>query len=211
MSDIENAGSTANTFGERLKSIRGFLRLSREAFAARHGIPARTLKTWELSQFLISDAHMKNLLNALEREKIPCSAEWLLEGIGPSPFSEREDINTQRASQDGYSGIYAEREFFLKNNAQSLVQVVSDNAMSPYFHKGDYVGGIKTDIHKLDRKSAFIVYVKGKPEPLIRFLKQDKSNKAILIHANFNELGYDFIVHPEIQEAYQIIWHRKAT
>lgn len=210
MSDIENAGSTANTFGERLKAIRGFLRLSRKAFAERHGIPATTLKTWELSQFLIGDAHMKNLLNALAREKIPCSAEWLLEGIGPSPFPAQDD-DFQEATQEGSLGIYAERECFLKNNAQSLVQMVPDDAMSPYFHKGDYVGGIKADIHKHNGKSAFIVYVKNKPEPLIRFLKQDKAGKVILIHANFNELGYDFIIHPEIQEAYQIVWHRKAT
>lgn len=204
MADIEKTTGTADTFGERLKAIRGFLRLSREAFAVRHGIPAATLKTWELSQVGISNAHMNKLLNALAKEKIPCSAEWLLEGIGSSPFSTQEDNNEQSAS----SGIHAERECFLKNNAQSLVQMVPDNAMSPYFHKGDYVGGIKTDINKLDGKNAFIVYVKGKPEPLIRFLKRDKSDKAILIHVNFDELGYDFIIHPEIQEAYQIIWHR---
>lgn len=206
MEDRDNTVGTADTFGERLKAIRGFLRLSREAFAARHGIPAATLKTWELSQVEISNVYMNKLLNALSKEKIPCSAEWLLEGIGSSPFSIQESDSHNGTS----SGIYAERECFLKNNAQSLVQVVPDDAMSPYFHKGDFVGGIKTDIHKPDGKNAFIVYVKNKPEPLIRFLTGDKPDKVILIHANLNQLGYDFIIHPEIQEAYQIVWHRKA-
>jgi transcriptional regulator with XRE-family HTH domain len=206
MEDKKHTVGTADTFGERLKAIRGFLRLSREAFSSRHGIPAATLKTWELSQVEISNVHMNKLLNALSKEKIPCSAEWLLEGIGLSPFSTQEDDSHHGTSL----GIYAERECFLKNNAQSLVQVVPDNAMSPYFHKGDYVGGIKMDIRKPDGKNAFIVYVKNKPEPLIRFLTGDKPDKIILIHANLNQLGYDFIIHPEIQEAYQIVWHRKA-
>jgi len=86
--------------------------------------------------------------------------------------------------------------------------MVPDNTMRPYFHKGDYVGGIKVDINDVEGKSAFIVYVKDKPEPLIRFLKRDKSDQFSLIHANLTELGHDFIVHPEIQEIYQIIWHR---
>lgn len=207
MADIEDTVVTADTFGERLKAIRGFLRLSREAFATRHGIPAVTLKTWELSQVGISHVYMNKLLNALAKEKIPCSAEWLLDGIGPSPFSNQGIYNHKSDS----SGIYTEQECFLKNNPQSLVQMVLDNAMSPYFYKGDYVGGVKVDIHnKIDEKSAFIIYVRKTPEPLIRFLKKDQSDQFILIHANLSELGYDFIIHPEIQEAYQIIWHRKV-
>lgn len=208
MADIENTGDSADTFGERLKAIRGFLRLSRKAFAMRHGIPETTLKTWELSQVGISNHQMNKLLNALAKEKIPCTAEWLLEGEGLSPFSTHENHKGRSAS----SGVHVERECFLKNNSQSLVQVVLDNAMSPYFYKGDYVGGTKIDIKKeIDGKSAFIVYLKNKPEPLIRFLKRDKTGQFILIHANLNEFGHEFIIHPEIQEAYQIIWHRKVS
>lgn len=207
MTNTEDATGAATTFGERLKAIRGFLRLSREAFAVRHGIPAATLKTWELSQVGISNAHMNKLLNALAKEKIPCSAEWLLEGRGASPFS----ISTVDHEKSAFSGIYAERECFLKNNAHSLVQMVPDNAMYPYFYKGDYVGGVKIDIHhQMDAHKAFIVYMKNKPEPLIRFIQKDASGQFILIHANLNELGYNFIIHPEIQEVYQIIWHRSA-
>ena len=204
MADRENSLGAANKFGERLKAVRGFLRLSREAFALRHGIPAATLKTWELSRVGISGPQLNKLLNALAKEQIPCSAEWLLEGAGPSPFSTRGGHE-----EDAPSGIYAERACFLKNNPGSLVQVVSDNRMSPYFTKGDYVGGVKTDIHKADGKSAFIAYVKDKPEPLVRFLKKDALGQFTLIHANVSEFGYDFMVRAEIQEAYQIIWHRK--
>jgi len=205
MTSTKGAVGTADTFGERLKAIRGFLRLSREAFATRHGIPAATLKTWELSQVEISDAHMNKLLNALAKEQIPCSPEWLLEGTGASPFS----VQGGGSDHSPHSGIYAEQEFFLRNNGQSLVQMVPDNAMCPYFNKGEYVGGVKADISKADGKSPFIVYVRGRPDPLVRFLKKDTSGQFVLIHANLVEFGHDFIIHPEIQEAYRIIWHRK--
>jgi DNA-binding transcriptional regulator YiaG len=207
MIDANNAASIIETFGTRLQAIRGFLRLPRETFAQRHGIPAVTLKAWELSKSTISNTHMSKLLNALEKEGIHCSTEWLLEGKGASPFLAREG-----QSNGTLSGIYAEQDCFLKNNPQSLIQTVPDMAMSPYFEKGDYVGGVKADLNdKIEKKDAFIVYVADQPEPLIRFIHQDKSKNFILVHANLNEWGYDFRVHPEIREAYKIIWHRRKT
>jgi hypothetical protein len=137
--------------------------------------------------------------------------QWLLKGEGPSPFG--EEGGNQKAG--ALPGVYAERDFFLKNNPGSLVQTIPDNAMSPYFTKGDYVGGVKVDIQSATNgqemgKGAYIIYLENNPEPLIRFLKKDAAGQ-LLIHANLNELGHDFIIQPDIKEAYQIIWHRKEV
>ena len=206
MTDVGNLMDGANTFGDRLKAIRGFLRLPRHVFASHLGIPAATLKTWELSKVEISDPQLNKLLNALAKEKIPCSAEWLLEGTGPSPFS-TPDVSNDSAAP---SGVYAEQDCFLKNNPGALIQVVPNDQMSPYFTKGDYVGGVQANLEESDGKNAFIVYVKDKPEPFIRFLNKDASGHFSLTHANLSEFGHGFMVNVDIQEAYKIIWHRKA-
>ena len=80
--------------GDRIKSLRGFLALSRREFCHKHGIPEVTLKSWELSLKSISTKQLEKIIGAFEKEGVSCTQEWILKGTPPSPFSKMENVDT---------------------------------------------------------------------------------------------------------------------
>ena len=72
--------------GERIKYLRGVTRLSRRAFALKHGIPPGTLQNCEDGRYQnLTEKTAKKLVAAFQTEGIECDLRWLLSGEGSPP------------------------------------------------------------------------------------------------------------------------------
>lgn len=73
--------------GKRLKYLREITRLSRRAFALKHGISPGTLQNWEEGRYEcgLTEKTVAKLIHIFQFENIVCSTNWLLYGEGSSP------------------------------------------------------------------------------------------------------------------------------
>ncbi len=140
--------------GERLKRARILAGIStRREFESRYKISANTLQGWEQGKNPLSQKGARRVVEAFKREGLICSIDWLMHGTGmpPRPY---EMINTGLDTDSGTSelaalnlreeeAIYQETQLFKRQNHNSLIISIADDAMDPYYSAGDYVGGIK--------------------------------------------------------------------
>ena len=205
------------TAGARLRAIREAIPLTRQEFCDRHGFSLSTLRALESSALGVTPKHAYKFVKAFEKEKIICTEEWLLEGEGIFPTeSAPEGINHKVISpKDFYKpkdAIEKEIEFFRKNNPNSLVIQVTDNAMLPLYRTKDYVGGMKVNlpIDKHHYGNPYLVILQDNTQ-LIRILypgpQEDLFNLCCLPLADLKKTP--FLVNVSIKEIYQIVWHRK--
>ena len=77
----------AHEQGKRLKYLREITRLSRRAFAFKHGFPPGTLQNWEEGRYErgINQKAALTLIVAFQAESIDCQVDWLLYGEGLPP------------------------------------------------------------------------------------------------------------------------------
>lgn len=143
--------SSFQTCGNRIKRARtlaGYM--TRKAFAETHGISKNTLQSWEQDKHPLTRKGAIRLAQALQHEGIQCSVEWLLLGAGVHPivnhFHRASSPQGQLSEQVSYNeqqAVNAEAQVFRAHHEQAVTYVIEDNAMEPYYHPGDHVGGIK--------------------------------------------------------------------
>lgn len=149
---IENS---LNTAGERLKRARILAGIStRREFQHKHSISANTLQGWEQGKNPLSEKGAKRVIEAFKEEGLICSIEWLMHGTGmpPRPYEMlntgiesviREDIDLATHNIKEEEAIYQETQIFKRQNPNSIVISIIDDAMEPYISIGDYVGGMR--------------------------------------------------------------------
>jgi transcriptional regulator with XRE-family HTH domain len=141
--------------GDRLRRARILAGITtRREFEKKYQISANTLQGWEQGKNPLSKKGAKRIIEALKTEGVICSLEWLMNGTGvpPRPFemnqanmisnSDLENLLTQINLQEEQA-IYQELQTFKSNNPNPIIITVSDDAMTPQFHPGDYIGGIR--------------------------------------------------------------------
>jgi hypothetical protein len=208
------------TFAERVKSLRGYLSMTRKEFCSKHAIPEPTLLAWELSLYSISPSHLQKLIRAFERENILCTEDWLLRGEGTPPLFAAEtigrelekitkDISTQPSL---ISPVLVESAVFQRYNPGSLVIQVSDDSMCPQFEKGDAVGGIKQSdpLKASDFGKVYIVVLEGE-DPMVRILYQGNTGDSFTLGCLnlMNQVKNPIMTDVTPKELYQVVWHRK--
>jgi len=130
---------TAKAKGQRLQHLRNLADLSRQEFCDKYTFNRRTLKSWELGDYKgIPKNSAVKVLAAYFQEGIQCELQWLMHGTNQPP-----SINQEKQ-------IAKELEIFKQNNANSVVLLVNDNSMEPYFFPGDYVAGIKREENDIE-------------------------------------------------------------
>jgi hypothetical protein len=204
---------------ERIKasrSIAGYA--SRKEFCFKFGISYDTLDAWERGKNPLTLKGAKRIVEALKSVGVYCSEEWLMEGKGfsPRPMNEiTSEINTN--SFDSLSTLEknlklsTEIATFTTLNESSIVTLITDDSMLPFYKEGDYVGGIRLkgpEIEKaIDKKC--IIELRGE-NTVVRQLQKEK-NISHYILGVLNKSGLEqqkTVVRKNIISAAPVIWHR---
>lgn len=144
--------SDAYAKAKRVRSARMLAGLKRQDLQERYSIHENTLKLWEKPSPTgkgLTEKGAKRLIDALKAEGIECTVQWLLTGYGEGPrLTENDNIEfghieipLPELNQD--LAILKEVQFFQDINKETMVLLITDNNMAPFFQIGDYVGGYK--------------------------------------------------------------------
>src|SRR3990167_9590092 len=134
-----------NHSGERLRRARILAGIStRRAFEKKYQISAKTLQGWEQGKNPLSKKGAKRIIEALKKEGLMCSLDWLMNGNGvpPRPF-EMTDPDFSAAGDfenllhqmhlDDEQAIYQELQSFKTHNQNAIIITISDDSMEPQF------------------------------------------------------------------------------
>jgi len=190
---------------KRLRMLRILTGFNRKEFCQRHGINENTLTSLELGRLKASENKIKELINAYLMEGINFAEEWVLTGKGEIPkkvFSRKDSISFQETS-----GIIGEADIFKGRNKDSIIQIIQDDSMLPFYEKGDYVGGILfVETHSLLNQKCLI---EVKKDIFIPRILHKVDNFYLLCSSNEKAKGEPFIIKKEIGRIAKIVWHRK--
>jgi hypothetical protein len=137
----------AKNIGARFRSARSLVPdLNRKSFCERYGINRYTMQSWENGLHVSKGKNVEKFIEALAREGVFCTSEWLIEGIG-EPAKPLSSINGVLNSKDHDLGNPQESKFStiinelieLYKGESLLVSAITDNVMAPKFVSGDVV------------------------------------------------------------------------
>lgn len=137
----QKPSQNAKSIGARFRSARSLVNLNRKAFCERYEINRYTMQSWENGLHVSKGKNVEKFIEALAKEGVACSAEWLFEGSGEPArtFGDSQIINSLEIEDDFSKKLIA----FYKESSQKLISLmVQDSAMSPWFNEGDEVFGI---------------------------------------------------------------------
>jgi len=219
--NIDNALSTA---GDRLRRARVLAGLTtRREFEKKHKISANTLQGWEQGKNPLSEKGAKRVVEAFKWEGLICSVNWLIHGTGmpPRPYdmlnagikgqSGKDNILSQ-ANINEEEIIYRETQFFKKQNMNSIVLTIADDAMEPYYQIGDYIGGIQIHNNDMDKYVGNICIIELKnnlivPRLLQKGSKEGRYNVCCMNPKTSASPLNDYDVN--VVSAAPILWHRR--
>ncbi|MBY0292589.1 MAG: hypothetical protein K2W92_04800 [Alphaproteobacteria bacterium] len=207
---------------ERIKIVRSMAGYAeRKAFCLRFKFPLATLEAWERGKNPLTLKGAMRLIDVLSEVGIYCSEEWLRlgTGISPRPFEEiSEGVHTNFSltinSLEKNLKIAKEISTFITLNEGAAVTIVRDDAMLPFYEKGDYVGGIKRlgpSLKEAINKRCIIEFANG--QTAVRQLYKGKNSLNYNISAiNLSTKKIPINEHDiDIISAAPIIWHRSLT
>lgn len=207
----------------RIRSARGFVRMTRKDFCEKHGFNLHTVFTWEAGKYLVRRPSLERFCKALAKEGVFCSPEWLLQGQGEGPtlVTAQKNILSLKAKpkaskladdSEEEQQIRAEIKIFQSGYKKAKVDAVviqmADSAMSPHYEAGDYVGGLQVrdeDIKALLGKTCIVEI--GLQNFVVR--KIGKEGKRIALLAT--DSAEQILVFEKIVSAAEIIWHRRMS
>lgn len=136
---------------ERLKAARSLAGYSnRKDFCAHFGLSYDTLDGWERGKNPLTLKGARRIVESLKLVGIYCSEEWLMKGTGASPRPFQEIIPTLSLNPHESLNLFeqqlnlaTELSTFTTLNKNSILTIIRDDSMLPFYEKGDYVGGIK--------------------------------------------------------------------
>lgn len=195
--------------GERLKSARMQLNLSRKEFANRCGFAAATLQAWEDGRYLIPLKSLLRYVHTLAECGLITTTSWFMNADGLPP---RPAMSATNGLTVGSDAILKEINFFENEHTNPIIITVKEDAMLPFFEIGDYVGGTLIagcDADKYIGTLCIIILVSG--ETLIRKLRPGTVAGCFnLVSTNIDtECSNAFLCNCEIHELAEIVWHRK--
>jgi DNA-binding transcriptional regulator YiaG len=132
--------------GKRVKVARTLANLTRKALMDRHNINVNTIQAWEAGINCLTEKGTRKLVDALQKEGLIISKDWLLFGDVEQPQEVASVNDYLNLGED--MRLLQEIEFFKRINPQTISTIVTDDYLHPHFFQGDYVGGV---IHPMKR------------------------------------------------------------
>lgn len=155
----------AKNIGARFRSARSLVpNLNRKSFCERYEINRYTMQSWENGLHVSKGKNVEKFIEALAREGVFCTTEWLIDGTG-EPARPLKGAGLAITLGNGVpvekSGpgekferiINALRDAHQKLEEDLITCTISDDAMAPKFLAGDTVLGLspendKTRLHQ---------------------------------------------------------------
>jgi hypothetical protein len=205
---------------ERLKAARSFAGYgNRKDFCSQFNIPYDTLDAWERGKNPLTLKGAKRIVDVLKSAGVYCSEEWLMEGQGISPRP-LEEVNSSITINFSDSltlfekniNLATEISTFTTLNKNSIVTIVKDEAMLPFYKKGDYVGGVRLkgdDLSKAINKRCIVEFLDG--QITVRHLQKANTPffyKVCALNKNVDEKLASEESFLEVASAAPILWHR---
>ena len=199
--------------------------LSRKEFAHRVKIPINTLRSWEQPQRNgagLKEKAADRVVHALFSCGVITTKSWLLLGIGPAPIltesakkaflSVTEDSEKMDAFISEEGAIFQEIELFKKLHKNSVIAIVPDDSMEPFYSAFDYVGGVYRDdeFEKYIGRNC-IIKIKDEDAPFIgrfHYSKKESSATIYTINISPNAAAHQYFNVKLLQIA-EIVFHRK--
>lgn len=208
------------TINSRLKSLRKILRVTRSFIYDKYGLSQDTLKSWETDK-IITQKGLEKCIKIYRNEGIFVTKEWILTGRGIPPklsfdfnrYLSQEPCDNQVNDINEELLIIEEVEFFKNLSKNSIVILVKNTDMLPFYEPGDYVGGRFIRNRDIESVIGLNCIIKMDSENLIkRVIRNDKGginlvitnptigspNEPVIYNFNFNSIN----IAP-------ICWHRK--
>ena len=164
----------------------------------------------------------KRIVESLRTKGIYCSEEWLRDGKGLSPrslgdpsLSQLSDLlinsSASLSAFEKNMNLATEISTFTTLNQESIVTLVKDDDMLPFYKKGDYVGGIKfvgSDLYKALNKRCIIEFLDG--ETTVRQLQKSRSSHYYSLCTPHKKIKGHLVTKDITQIAFAapILWHR---
>lgn len=193
--------------GERLRVLRKTLRMTIVEFANLCECGESTIRQWEQGRASgLTEKGAMRIYRSLESTDISCDVEWLLEGIHQPPHAKHVAPPSSTTTYYSAPSLMAEKsaneaqnikqeiDYFNQLAIEPLIMRVQDDAMEPYFFKGDYVAGkclYGEEIEKLVGQVCVAQTTDGLL--LLRLLHSTSTNKYRLTALNLNTIA-DFLV-----------------
>ena len=141
--------SSPEARAERLRRVRNMANLTREEMCNSQGLNINTYKGWEIARYggLPIDGAEKTIARAAEEDVI-CNLEWLLHGIGISPYIVPEYRQTISMQQNAKLNVDQEKQnmlneiqLFKKQHLGGASYQIEDDGLTDY-GIGDLVAGL---------------------------------------------------------------------
>lgn len=204
---------------ERLKAARSLAGYgNRKDFCSQFNIPYDTLDAWERGKNPLTLKGAKRIVDVLRSVGIYCSEEWLMKGQGVSPRPLKEviphisiDSSTTLTLFEQYLNLAAEISTFITLNEGSIITIIKDETMLPFYEKGNYVGGLKLrrkDLGKAINKRCIIEFLDGQIR-VGQLLKLNTSSYKV--RALNKNVDIEHVIEEpslEIASIAPVLWHR---
>lgn len=219
-----NDQEPSQTVGERFRVARELSPLSRKAFCTKHGLNWYTVQSWELRRNFSRGVNVTKFCQALAGEGIICTEDWLIEGIGPKPYLESSHeagtyvppITSRQLKKNAptlIDGLIQEEvalfcEHSQKIEREGVVIQISDEAMSPDYEVGEFVGALHIPLDQAHHFHQVVCLVEATPHHfLVRRLLKD-GETYILLAINKD---YPLIRLEQITSLKEIVWRRRPS
>jgi DNA-binding transcriptional regulator YiaG len=204
---------------KRLRTLRSMLLLSRQAAAESLKINVGTLQSWEESRG--SGLTMKGaerVVKAVKQLGVNCDIKWLLYGTNPGPqidLAAKQATKTEFAPlESNESLVLEELMLFRKHVPDSLDLILEDDAMLPYFAKGDYVAGKLYSLSNIKELLGHpCIVITEETSKILRLVKPGKKTDTVnLVCTNLDTTKTSLVLEniKPINIA-PVIWHRKIN
>jgi transcriptional regulator with XRE-family HTH domain len=210
-------------FSNRLRSARSLVNMNRKEFCEKHDFNLHTVQSWESGRYWVRAKSLERFCDALAKEGVFCSPDWIVEGKGDGPklVSTGKDLTSTNTDGDDSKRlnlnnsqeerlVQAEVDAFMSAHKNEGIEVVAtratDNAMLPQFRSGDFVGGrilVGEHIKSLFGKDCIVEI--GPENFLVRRLCSD-GQRIVLVPT---VLGESVLSFERVVSAAEIIWHRR--
>lgn len=213
-----------NTSGERLRRARMLAGITtRREFEKKYNISANTLQGWEQNKNPLSEKGSKRVIEAFKQEGLFCSIEWLMHGTGmpPRPYDMLQAGLTENGQIDNLlsetnlqeeENIFREIQLFKENNSNAITLNITDDAMEPYFHVGDYIGGVQVPNDKLTQFIGSMCIVELDNNVILARFLQAGANQNSYNVCSTNPTAASSplnLYNVKIVRCAPVIWHRR--
>ncbi len=192
----QKMGPEAKSIGTRFRSARSLVPdLNRKSFCERHGINRYTMQSWENGLHVSKGKNVEKFIEALTKEGIACTSEWLIDGVGDParPFDNHQSallVETPAPDSFAFENLFSLR--------------IYDRSMEPQFRPGDRVFGLDiSDEPERAHQKLAIIKLSDQRQVL---------RKAIVYGDHLILIANDptiptFSVSLPVQ-IYELVWHR---